>query len=1716
MDIFYTSIYTQLTQFANSPSFWTDFELIFGSNFNQTVAQDIRSQWLNGNFSNLPKIEVISSDILGNALGGYASSNNTIYLSKSFISNATQAQINAVLLEEIGHFIDAQVNLIDTVGDEGELFSAIVRGVTLSEQELSRIRNENDHKTITINGQDINIEMAVGLTITDSQTVSSNITLSGTGTGTGASNYGVLFEPGSRTATGTATITVNGTGGGDGTGQDNQGIRIRQATGGIKAENGAITVIGQGGKGTQQSNGVTLVFQGSISSSGSGNIKVQGTGGTVSTIAAIGVDLFDQGSISSSGTGTIEVVGKGGTGAGSSRGVALALKGFISSVDGDITVTGTGGNTGGTNRGIELIVSFGGGGKISSSGSANITINGDGGGATGSTSNQGIIVSGSTSEIKSLNGDISLIGKGGNGTGGNHGVLLVSGSNVSSTGTGKITIDGTAGSGNSQGVRIETSGTKIQSNTGNITLIGKATGSNFGIDLVTGTSILSTSGQISLLGNTINLDNNSTISSGGAVYINSDQDADNNQTTLGATVNITASTLFLNDTINVNYNAGVSRFDTINLTGALDLNGSTLNLSLTGYTATVGQKFTLIDNDGTDAVTGIFNGLAEGAKVGTSNSLDVFITYQGGDGNDVQLYVPDVKGIKINANNNLTDTDVIINAESTVTVTNQNIVISRSGGTDTFDINSVGTAFKSDIIIDGNGYTSGDPLKINGSIAVNDLTLDEVQTIDVGSGVAVSTIDLVGDNGDVNWTVGKSIDFASSSSLKTTKGNINLTAKGEATGNYLGIFVNGSTITSDEGSIELMGTGGSGTTNNFGVRIENSTIISNKGTIEVTGTGGEGTDFNSGISLFDSGVISSTGEATITVTGKGSATATGNNNEGVRINNNGKITSVDGNIIVTATAGTATNVNNNFGIFLGTGGSILSTGKATITVTGTASSTATGSLNQGVRINGLSGGSEISSQSGDIVITGTGGSGTSDNHGIILVNGAKISSSDTAIITLEGKGSTTSSGNDNYGIAIEGTDSKITSINGAIDLTGTGGSGNNSHGINLTSNSIIQSNTGTITLQGTATTSLDNSRGVLLLSGATITTTGTGKDTGNINITGVGSSTAQGAENHGVRIEGTGSKVSSVDGDITVMGTAGNGKNDNYGISLTSGGTIISNGVGENAGNIRVTGNGSTNTMDSNHDGVRLNSNGRITSKDGSISVTGTGGNGVNGNMGVRVTFSSLIQSTGNGSVTVTGTGGDGTTNNLGVQVFQAKVSSHNGNLTIEGTGGDSGTNHHGVRVESAGVIESTGTGTVTITGNGGGTSGDGIRIENTGSKIQSNTSTIHLTGTGSGTGVGINLLSSTSINSTSGDINLLGNTIRLANDTTISTGGDVYINSDQDIDTGVATFGATVNITADTLFLNDTVQFNYDSISDNFSRLEVTGKVDLNGSSLQIDLSNIPNTPNVVYTLINNDDNDAVVGTFMGLAEGGLVNLDGDLAFLITYKGNGSDPSVANIGTGNDVQLYSLTVPVDPIITNGTGQPDTITGGVGKNIISSGGGNDSVVGSFLDDTLNGGSGNDTLIGDDGNDRLDGGSGNDSLLGGNGDDIILAGSGNDTLIGGMGNDTLTGGSGADLFLFNFANEGIDRITDFKVTEDSIGINASGFGGGLTAGVALTSSQFRSGAGVTTANNTTQRFIYNTSTGALFFDVDGVGGNPAEQIAQLNSRLSLSQNNFIVI
>ncbi|HAN45710.1 MAG TPA: hypothetical protein DCQ32_04065 [Cyanobacteria bacterium UBA8156] len=147
------------------------------------------------------------------------------------------------------------------------------------------------------------------------------------------------------------------------------------------------------------------------------------------------------------------------------------------------------------------------------------------------------------------------------------------------------------------------------------------------------------------------------------------------------------------------------------------------------------------------------------------------------------------------------------------------------------------------------------------------------------------------------------------------------------------------------------------------------------------------------------------------------------------------------------------------------------------------------------------------------------------------------------------------------------------------------------------------------------------------------------------------------------------------------------------------------------------------------------------------------------------------------------------------------------------------------------------------------------------------------------------------------------------------------------------------------------------------------------------------------------------------------------------------------------------------------------------------------------------------------NDTIAAFAGNDLVMGFGGNDSIDGGLGNDTLIGGPGNDVLVGGPGNDVLVLANVLHGTDEICDLEAG-DTIRVGALGFGGGLTAGT-LPLAQFLAGAGATAATTASQRFIYDTTAGALRFDPDGTGPNPAVLVVNLTGAPALANTQIVV-
>ncbi|MEX2171045.1 MAG: PEP-CTERM sorting domain-containing protein [Pirellulales bacterium] len=78
-------------------------------------------------------------------------------------------------------------------------------------------------------------------------------------------------------------------------------------------------------------------------------------------------------------------------------------------------------------------------------------------------------------------------------------------------------------------------------------------------------------------------------------------------------------------------------FDFVEVLGNFDIANGALDVSLIDdFVLGAGQQFEIIAVGGTQ--TGVFSDLPEGELVGNFNGLDLFVTYQAGDGNDIALF----------------------------------------------------------------------------------------------------------------------------------------------------------------------------------------------------------------------------------------------------------------------------------------------------------------------------------------------------------------------------------------------------------------------------------------------------------------------------------------------------------------------------------------------------------------------------------------------------------------------------------------------------------------------------------------------------------------------------------------------------------------------------------------------------------------------------------------------------------------------------------------------------------------------------------------------------------------------------------------------------------------------------------------------------------------------------------------------------------------------
>ena len=230
---------------------------------------------------------------------------------------------------------------------------------------------------------------------------------------------------------------------------------------------------------------------------------------------------------------------------------------------------------------------------------------------------------------------------------------------------------------------------------------------------------------------------------------------------------------------------------------------------------------------------------------------------------------------------------------------------------------------------------------------------------------------------------------------------------------------------------------------------------------------------------------------------------------------------------------------------------------------------------------------------------------------------------------------------------------------------------------------------------------------------------------------------------------------------------------------------------------------------------------------------------------------------------------------------------------------------------------------------------------------------------------------------------------------------------------------------------------------------------------------------------------------------------------------------SSVSYALGANLENLILTGVAD---LTGTGNVlnNVLTGNSGKNTLSGASGNDTLIGGVGSDVYyvgtsdviveNLGSGSDTAISSSSytlsanvEKLILQGSLNLAGIGNDLGNTIIGNTGNNLLIGALGNDTLTGAAGYDSFLFNTAlnaTTNVDTIVDLTA-QDRLQLSHLIFDQAGPVGT-LSGSAFVAGAGLTSGQDSSDRIIYDSTNGKLYYDADGSGAGGSVLFAQLGT------------
>jgi hypothetical protein len=377
------------------------------------------------------------------------------------------------------------------------------------------------------------------------------------------------------------------------------------------------------------------------------------------------------------------------------------------------------------------------------------------------------------------------------------------------------------------------------------------------------------------------------------------------------------------------------------------------------------------------------------------------------------------------------------------------------------------------------------------------------------------------------------------------------------------------------------------------------------------------------------------------------------------------------------------------------GGITLNFGSGIVTTNGALGLNGTGSADHPDGID--AGGATLDAgTAGSIALVGTGANAPGVVDGVYLFGGTVVQAEGTATVSITGTAPSA-------GVYVNGTfgtpNTQVSTVDGALSITGTGTGGSLPTGIFIDGGSVVQA---------------------------------TGR--GSVSLDGTGS----GFASDGVFIDGTfgdpTTQVTTAGGDLTVSGTGSGTGEANDGIFIDGGALVHAGGTGT----LTLTGTaGGTNRSDGIFiDGTFGSPQTLVTTDGGAVVITGTADITGNRDEGLFIDGGAVIQAGGTGDVTLTGTVGAGTDRNSGIYLDgtfdsgpNTTVAALGGNVFLNGTCQSTDVFDAGISLDDGTLVQAGGGGSVSLQGQAPGDTPALTFDTGFGTGIQVDTGNVSLTG---------------------------------------------------------------------------------------------------------------------------------------------------------------------------------------------------------------------------------------------------------------------------------------------------------------------------------------------------------------------------------------------------